>query len=518
MRKKASYMWLLALQVFSAAAVTQPNIVMMVADDLGWADMPWHDALTIAPTLTSLANSGIILDRHYVQPICSPTRSALMTGKYPSRLGLNHDTINAGEPYGLMVNETIISNFMSEMGYSTHGVGKWHLGYCSWDLTPVKRGFDSFYGYYNGHETYYTKVTHNFFDFRFDTPAQNGSVNSEVFWSVNDTYSTVNYAAQAAKVVHEHDQRKPLFLYLPMQSVHNPNEVPDSYFQMYEGIVENVKRRTLLAMITAMDDAAEVVVSALKQANMWENTIFIFFSDNGGPLKGIGNGQVNYPLRGGKYSYWEGGIRSTSFIHSPLLPGGVINEELLHVTDWLPTLTHLAACGVEPSSKCSGPYHEDIDGVNQWDAIVGAGKSNRTEFLVNIDPKEKNSALRWGPWKLYHGNPGKGDWVPPPRISEERYNAQFTEDLREREKFETDIEYVMDSEWNDPDSIMLFDVVADPAETRELSKANPDVVKTMLERLEYYQSRTTPPRNCPRDPASDPAKFGGVWTPWLKSC
>jgi len=510
--------WLLTLLVLQVDSVTQPNIVMMVADDLGWADVPWHDALTIAPTLSSLADTGIILDRHYVQPICSPTRSALMTGKYPSRLGLNHDTINAGEPYGLMANETIISDYMSELGYSTHAVGKWHLGYCSWDLTPVRRGFDSFYGYYNGHETYYTKVTHKFFDFRLDTPADDGSVNSEVVWKANGTYSTELYADRAAQVIEKHDQSKPLFMYLPFQSVHNPNEVPDSYYQMYEGIIENEKRRTLLAMVTAMDEAAEVVVTALKQSGMWENTIFIFFSDNGGPLEGIGNGQVNYPLRGGKYSYWEGGIRSSSFIHSPMLPGGVINQELLHVTDWLPTLGHLAACGVEPNDQCTGPDMGDIDGVNQWNAIVGAGKSNRTEFLVNIDPKAKNSALRWGPWKLYHGNPGKGDWVPPPRVSEHRYNQQFTHGLRDRNKFETDQEYVFSEGLYNPDTIMLFDVEADPAETDEVSKDNPDVVNAMLERLVYYESRTIPPRNCNRDPASDPAQFEGVWTPWLKTC
>ncbi|XP_063682046.1 arylsulfatase J-like [Bolinopsis microptera] len=494
--------WLLTLQVITVHSVTQPNIVIMVADDLGWGDVPWHDALTIAPTLNSLAETGIILDRHYVQSTCTPTRAALMTGKYPSRLGLNHGNIYSNEPYGLMANETLIPNYMSELGYSCHAVGKWHLGFCSWDLTPVKRGFDSFYGFYNGQESYYNKTTHNGFDFRLDTPGDNGTVNSEVLWSAKSTYSTILYANRAAKVVHDHNQSKPLFLYLAMQSVHGPNEFLEKHYQMYKGIELNCKRRRFLSMVTAMDDAAEVVVKALKQSGMWENTIFIFFSDNGGAVGSKGIGQVNYPLRGGKASYWEGGIRSSSFIHSPLIPVGLYNREMLHITDWLPTLTHLAACGPEPTNhECTGPDLGDIDGVNQWDAIIGAAKSNRAEFLVNIDPISKNSALRWGPWKLYHGNPGISGWKPPPRVNRDLYEDQ-------------NYQYYFQG----PHSIMLFDVEADPAEKNEVSEANPDIATTMLKRLNFYQNRTIPPRKLNKDPASHPALFGGVWTPWLGSC
>eukprot|EP00116_Pleurobrachia_bachei_P002855 sb/3463117/ len=403
----------------------------------GWSDVPWHDARTIAPTLTGLADTGVILERHYTQSICTPTRSALMTGKYPSRLGLNHLTIAAGDPYGLWTNQTILADYMSEAGYAVHGVGKWHLGFCSWDMTPCARGFDSFYGYYNGHETYYTHQTHNFYDFRYDTKSADGTVNSTVITSANGTYSSylyanqaskllfvthqtwshwipellsalmtgkypsrlglnhltiaagdpyglwtnqtiladymseagyavhgvgkwhlgfcswdmtpcargfdsfygyynghetyythqthnfydfrydtksadgsVNstvitsangtyssylYANQASKVVATHDQSKPLFLYFPIQSVHAPQEVPDSYVDMYEGVVQNKKRKRLLAMVTALDDAASVLVSSLKAAGMWDNTIFVFFSDNGGPISmNIGQSNLNY--------------------------------------------------------------------------------------------------------------------------------------------------------------------------------------------------------------------------------
>lgn len=511
---------LLALPA-TAQQIKQPNIVMMIADDLGWADVPWHDALTIAPTLTGLADTGTLLERHYVQPICSPTRSALMSGKYPSRLGLNHDTINAGQPFGLNTNETIITNYLSKLGYSTHGAGKWHLGYCSWDMTPTRRGFDSFYGYYNGHETYYSKRTHGFYDFRLDVPAEGGSgVHEDILWSANETYSTELYGKRAANIIQEHDQSKPLFLYLPMQSVHNPNEVPDSYYNLYEGVVENVKRRTLMAMVSAMDDTAYSVVSALKKAQMWENTVFIFFSDNGGPLEGIGNGQVNYPLRGGKYSYWEGGVRSASFLHSPMLPGGVVNRELMHVTDWLPTLTHLAACGVHDLDiHCKGPELGDIDGVNQWSTIIGASKSPRTEFLVNIDQKVGNAALRMGPWKLYQGNPGKGPWIPPPRVNERAYEQQFAKKhVLELEKHESEHEYVFGGSLYSKSTVMLFNVVEDPSETREVSKGNPDVVAALLTRLKYHQDRAVPPNNKPQDPASDPKNFNGVWMPWMDFC
>ena len=153
------YLVLLLLLATTAHGTTQkPNIVLVVADDLGWADVPWHGSPAIAPTLSSLVEGGTLLERHYAQPICTATRGALLTGKYPIRLGLQHLVIGAGEPWGLPLKEKLLPQYLKEQGYSTHAVGKWHMGSHCWGATPVSRGFDSFYGYLSGAIDYYNKT------------------------------------------------------------------------------------------------------------------------------------------------------------------------------------------------------------------------------------------------------------------------------------------------------------------------------------------------------------------------
>ena len=506
-------------------AVKQPNIVLMLADDLGWGDVPWNGAVTIAPNLANLAYSGVILDRHYVQPICTPTRAALMTGKYPIRLGMQHAVILWGEPWGLGTEEVLVSDHLSALGYAVHGVGKWHLGFCSWAHTPAARGFDSFYGYWNGDETYSGKITHGFYDFRLDTKDANGTLNDQVLWGANETYSTYLYAERASKVIQEHDTEKPLFLYFPIQSVHYPSEVPSKYYDLYEGVVNNTERRTLNAMVTAMDDVVGTVVSELKKKDMWDNTIFIFFSDNGGPVPPVrSNGQTNFPLRGGKATLWEGGIRSSSFVHSPLLPHSFVNRELIHVTDWLPTLVHLASCGPHDlECKAEKTLVEGIDGINQWATIIGAEKSGRTEFLVNIDEWEHNSAaLRMGPWKLYQGYPGSpGPWIPPPRAeygNQTMYHKVISDLIENIEKFQDGFCETPDNHEDSPTTVRLFNVDTDPSEIFEVSKDHPDIVDQMLEKINVYSKEAVPIKKRPIDPNSDPKKFGGVWKPWLETC
>ncbi|KAL5259356.1 hypothetical protein ACHWQZ_G009712 [Mnemiopsis leidyi] len=518
---------LLLLQLISA--IRQPNVVLLLADDLGWGDVPWHDARTIAPNLKELASTGTIFDRYYVQPICTPTRGALMTGKYPSRIGLQHSIIGPDTPFGLPLNETILPEYMRKLGYSVHGIGKWHLGHCSWDHTPTKRGFDSFYGYFNGATDYYTKELGSLtgssgFDFRYNTLENSGKVKDEVLWSTNTTYSSYLYTQQAKQVISSHDKSKPLFLYLPMQNPHFPAEVPTQYYDMYEGIVKDKTRRTLLAMVTALDDIVKSVVYTLKDSGLWENTVFIFFADNGGMLGRFSIGQINYPLRGGKATYWEGGIRSASFIHSPLLQGGNVNGELIHVTDWLPTITHIGACGVEPTN-CTGPELGDIDGVNQWNTIIGESESPRSEFLVNYDQVDNNAALRMGKWKLLQGDPGRGPWVPPPAVNYRMYKENLLFAAAE-EKGEDGWEYAMGGEpvsatsWRTKldDKVQLYDVESDPYEKEEVSKDNPEVVQQMLARLQVHKDAAVPPANKPSDPEGNPDNFGGVWTPWLETC
>lgn len=444
-----------------------------------------------------------------------------MTGKFAARLGLQHAVIGPDTPYGLPTNETTMAQIMGKLGYSTHGVGKWHLGHCSWDHTPVKRGFETFYGFFNGALDYYTKklpggaqgsgaAKDNGYDFRYNTLNADGTVNDDVLRSEpeNTTYSTYLFTQQAEKVIKEHDQSKPLFLYLPFQNPHFPQEVPSEYYDMYEGMEEDTQRRTVLGMVSALDDAVKDIIEALKSTDMWENTIFVFMADNGGMPK---DGQNNYPLRGFKGGYWEGGIRSSAFVNSPLIKGGVVNHEMIHVTDWLPTFTHLASCGTKHPNRCLSPDLGDIDGMNQWSAIDGSGKSNRTGFLVNIDQTANNAAVRQGKWKLFQGNPGPGPWVPPPNMELPKELALISASEMKQARQKNFL-------FPPHKKFQLYDVISDPYEKTEVSSDHPEVVKQLQEVLAAYREKAIYPGNKGKDPKADPKYFDGVWTPWLESC
>ncbi|GBO02704.1 Arylsulfatase B, partial [Araneus ventricosus] len=148
---------LLALEAGIAAKVQKPHIVFMIVDDLGWNDVSFHGSKQIpTPNIDAIARDGIILNNYYVAPTCSPSRGSLMTGKYPLRLGFQHEVIVANSPWGLPLEEKILPQYMKSLNYVTRGVGKWHLGFFKEDYLPMKRGFDSFFGYWNGVEDYFT--------------------------------------------------------------------------------------------------------------------------------------------------------------------------------------------------------------------------------------------------------------------------------------------------------------------------------------------------------------------------
>ncbi|XP_068206466.1 arylsulfatase B-like [Palaemon carinicauda] len=322
-----------------ASSPEKPHIVLILADDLGWNDISWNNPVALSPNLEALAREGVILDQSYVQPICTPTRSALMSGRYPYTIGTQHGIIRPKEPTGLSMKRKLLSEAMKEAGYSTHIVGKWHLGFCSWDYTPTSRGFDTFWGYYTGAEDYYhhtrrgdqmneegeevacpAGMNHNYaatagYDFRNNT---------EVEYSVKGEYSTYSFASYTVDLLESRNPEEPMFLYLPFQSVHEPLEVPDNYTIPFEHIEDNARRKKL-GMVLAMDEAVGRIVEALKSSGHYNNTIIIFSTDNGAPTSSAGN---NWPLRGRKGTLWEGGTRGPAFVHSPLLSRkGVVSNE-----------------------------------------------------------------------------------------------------------------------------------------------------------------------------------------------
>ncbi|XP_063885361.1 arylsulfatase B-like [Scylla paramamosain] len=410
-------------------AQPQPHFILIVADDLGWNDVPWNNEAVKAPHMETLAREGVILEQSYVQPICTPSRSALLTGRYPFTIGRQHGVIRPAQPTGLKLNLTLLPEAMKELGYSAHAVGKWHLGFCSWDYTPMKRGFDTFYGYYTGAEDYYThtrdwtigemdddttatwqECNNLYCDYPI-VPDQNTTEEKHPYLDLRNnetpdgsqkgTYSSGLFASKVEELL-ARDPQVPLFLYLPFQSVHAPLQVPPKYIRQYSYIKDH-NRRKKLGMVTAMDDAIGRVVTALKNTGHYNNSVIIFTTDNGGPTISAGN---NWPLRGNKSTIWEGGTRGAAFVHSPLLPNpGSSTPTLIHITDWFPTLVQMAG-GVPP---------EGIHGVDQWRAITEAGLPQRFLMVYNIDNTTSFTAgVRMGRYKLLVGNPGPGEWTPPP--------------------------------------------------------------------------------------------------------
>ncbi|KAK7077474.1 sulfuric ester hydrolase activity protein, partial [Halocaridina rubra] len=317
-------------------------------------------------------------------------------------------TLDPLEPRGLPLNIRILPQPLKKLGYTTHAIGKWHLGFCNWRYTPTKRGFDTFYGFYTGAEDYYTHS-------RNDKPLKNRGRgrkisgkntsldlrnNTKPDHTKDGVYSTYVFASAAEEVIRSRNPKRPMFLYLPFQSVHAPLQVPKNYTRVYRK-VKNYYRRNYLAMVLAMDDAVGRVVDALKATGHYKNSIIIFTTDNGGSVR---MGASNYPLRGGKANLLEGGTRGPAFIHSPLLPNpGTVSNQLFHVTDWFNTILALAG-GKAPSFT---------DGMDQWYALAGLSEPPRTKLIYNIDATNKfKAAIRFNEMKLAVGHVGKKYWAP----------------------------------------------------------------------------------------------------------
>ncbi|ESO99974.1 hypothetical protein LOTGIDRAFT_112980 [Lottia gigantea] len=480
-----------------------PNIVFIVADDLGWNDVGYHNPEIKTPNIDKLAREGVILNQSYVQPLCSPSRSSFMSGYYPFRTGLQHLVIISFQPVCLPLNISTLPQELKKLGYATHMIGKWHLGFCKWECTPTYRGFDSFFGYYNADEDYYNHSLSRvpfkgyFLDYRDDRQPVRDQ---------DGVYSTHAFTKRAESVISQHDTSKPLFLYLPYQAVHEPIEVPKQYENMYPNI-QSEGRRKFSGMVSALDEGIGNVTAALKQKGIYDDTIILFTADNGGWVSYYGN---NYPLRGGKFTIYEGGTRGAAFIRGTGITGNRTYDELIHAVDWLPTL--VSAAGGSVTGR---------DGQDLWKSISTGSGENRTEFIYNIDddfpPVEGHAGIRYyffiffiipmlpvlmGDYKLIEGYPGLfPDWYKPD--TEMSSLDDPVEEFMAREGYKADNGY------------QLFNIKEDPTEHNDLSTKNPEIVAKLKARLEYYRKTFYVKPNFPILPdfAADPTKFNNTWSP-----
>ncbi len=421
----------------ASAAAPRPNIIYIVADDMGWADVGFHGSDIATPNLDALANGGASLEQFYTLPMCTPTRAALMTGRYPLRYGLQTGVIPGAGTYGVALDEYLLPQMLRDAGYATAMVGKWHLGHAKAEFWPKQRGFDSFYGALVGEIDHFEHASHGVADwYRDNAPLEEEGFDNTLFGD------------EAKRVVEAHDGGKPLFMYLAFTAPHTPFQAPQEYIDRYKHI-EDENRRIYAAMISVLDEGVGKVVAALEAKGMRDNTLIVFHSDNGGVRNAMfaGDSKVggglpasNGPYRDGKGTLYEGGTRVAALANWPgRIKAGKV-DAMLHVTDMYPTLAALAGGTLDKNKP--------LDGVDVWSVLGEGAASPRTELVYNIDPLA--GGLRQGDWKLV-------------------WKAAL------------------------PQKVELFNLADDPAEANDLSAQHPDKVGAMQARITELASQMAPP-------------------------
>ena len=442
----------LALASVLPAAAPQPNIIIFLADDLGWSDVGWHGGDIATPHLDRLAAAGAKLEQFYVLPVCSPTRAALLTGRYPIRHGLQLSVVRPWAQYGLPLEERTLPQALREAGYTTAISGKWHLGHFRPEYLPTRRGFDTQYGHYNGQIDYFTHSRDGGHDWhRNDRESRDAG------------YTTQLLGTEAVRVVEQADPKKPFFLYVPFNAPHTPLQAPDEYLAKYAHVADQ-KRRAYSAMVHCLDDQVGRVVAALEQRGLMTNTLILFSSDNGGPT---GLGATNRGLRASKATLYEGGVRVPAFASwRGRIPAGTVVNAPLHVVDWYPTL--LALAGAETRQPLP------LDGRDAWATIAKGAPSPHEDILINAVPR--SGAIRMGDWKLVlNGSVGAND------LEEATGKAKGA-----KKKFA--------AATSGAETVELFNLAADPGEKNNLAAANPEVVAKLRARLETYTRAAVPPK------------------------
>ena len=305
---------LIVSSFISCSDTLKSNILFILADDLGYADVSWNNPAMITPNLEQLASQGVILNQYYAQPKCSPSRAALLSGKYPYKISMQRGSIGDFRPTGLPTMLTTLPQLLQQAGYSTHLVGKWHLGYCHEDYTPIRRGFDTFFGIYSQQGNHYTRehVINRFIGSGYDLRR-----NNNITYEGKGEYSTFLWEKETVSIINKSNSSKPWFIEFAPTAAHTPFQVPDKYAELYtkgrrkkfkneEYDQEEVRR----GMVTALDESVGRIVAALKATGQYSNTLIVFSSDNGA---GLVSG--NAPLRGKKAELYEGGVRVPAFVH-----------------------------------------------------------------------------------------------------------------------------------------------------------------------------------------------------------
>jgi arylsulfatase A-like enzyme len=472
-------------QIVSDTAEARPNILVMVADDLGWADVGYHGGDIDTPSLDQLAEQGVQLNRFYTTPICSPTRAALMTGRDPIRLGVAYGVILPWDNTGVHPDEHFMPQSFQSAGYQTAMVGKWHLGHAQMTYHPNNRGFDHFYGHLHTEVGFYPPFAN-----------QGGKDFQQNGVSIDDDgYETYLLANEVSRYIRERDKNRPFFMYMPFIAPHTPLDAPLELQEKYEDIntdlpparsrqTDDTRRISTMmlqpsarpmyaAVVDAMDQAIGQVLQTLEDEGIADNTIVLFFSDNGGAAYSYG-GANNAPLRGGKGETFEGGIRVVSLLRWPaMLDSGQHFDQIMSVMDVFPTLA--AAAGIEAGNTFK------LDGRNMWPAIA-------LDETVSLE-KPLMFASEIPIYGSFKFTAFDEDWKLVQEVEQEQLSITVTN--------------------------YLFDIANDPNEYNNLASAYPDIVEQLSQAIHDWRaqypingtrSELVPPPGwrAPRDWASYP--------------
>ena len=442
------------ISIYCAASIAdrKPNIVLIVADDLGYADLGFQGVKDIpTPALDALAASGIRFTNGYVTGTwCSPSRAALMTGRYQQRFGDNGHESTPG--YGLDLEETTLADRLRTAGYTTGLVGKWHLGEDP-KFHPMQRGFDEFFGFLRGGHNFFPDVPIIIFPDRNgigedlgQTPEGRATLDHQILRGKElvpeETYLTDAFAREAVSFIRRHEA-KPFFLYLSFNAVHTPMQATDDRLEKFASVNHPV-RKVYNAMTLAVDEAVSDVLTQLSRSGLEEDTLIFFISDNGGPTlhRYAYNASNNSPLRGSKGTTLEAGIRVPFVISWPgqIASGEKYNEPVIQM-DIFPTV--LAAAGIDAESK------KRLDGVNLLPYLHGETSTSPHEALFWRSLGQM--AIRRGNWKL----------------------VSYVAKMDEGELLRSDPRDEMTP-------FRLYDLKRDIGESQDLSKQEPQVAAELL--------------------------------------
>lgn len=369
-----------AVSSLAAADAQRPNVVLILADDLGARDTGFQGGVIPTPNLDRIARDGARFDQFCCYPLCTPSRSALLTGRSPVRYGLIFSVIRPWSNYGVPVNERLLSHVFHDAGYQTAIIGKWHLGHAHRALLPNARGFDHFYGHLNAEIDYYDHTEMGGLDWQ-----RNGKGVRE------EGYSTQLLGNEAVDWLSRRHRSRPFFLYLPFNAVHAPMQAPKEALARFDHLP--ARRRTYAAMLHVMDEQVGRVLDVLDKDGVADNTLVMFLSDNGGA---VGQGADNQPFRAGKLTCYEGGLRVPAAMRLPgRIRAGAVIRDWMTVLDVFPTLC--TATGVNPGVTLP------LDGDDMWPVITGKGTVPHRNFYVACKRNETADyqfALRTPEWKL----------------------------------------------------------------------------------------------------------------------